>query len=40
VAQKANLLFKEIPYISVKDEASDFKCVMQLGFAKVIIKSH
>jgi len=35
VAQKANLLFKNrLPYISVIDEASDFKFVMQLRFAK------
>jgi len=35
VAQKANLSFKNIfPYISVIDEASDFKFGMQLGFAK------
>jgi len=35
VAQKANLLFKNrFPYISVLDEASDFKFGMQLGFAK------
>jgi len=35
VAQKANLSFKNrFPYISVIDEASDFKFGMQLGFAK------
>jgi len=35
VAQKANLSFKnKFPYISVIDEASDFKFSMQLGFAK------
>jgi len=35
VAQKANLSFKNrFPYISVKDEASDFKFGTQLGFAK------
>jgi len=35
VAQKANLLFKNIfPYISVIDEASDFKFGGQLEFAK------
>jgi len=35
VAQKANLSFKnKFPYISVTDKASDFKSVMQLGFAK------
>jgi len=35
VAQKANLSFKnKFPYISVTDEASDFKFVMQLKFAK------
>jgi len=35
VAQKANLSFKNrLPYISVLDEASDFKFGMQLGFAK------
>jgi len=34
-AQKANLLFKNIfPYISAKDEASDFKFSKQLRFAK------
>jgi len=36
VAQKANLSFKnKFPYISVTDEASDFKFGMQLGFAKI-----
>jgi len=35
VVQKANLSFKNrFPYISVIDEASDFKFGMQLGFAK------
>jgi len=35
VAQKANLSFKNrFPYISVTDEANDFKFGMQLGFAK------
>ena len=35
VAQKANLSFKNrFPYISVIDEASDFKFGMQPGFAK------
>jgi len=35
VAQKANLSFKNrLPYISVIDEASDFKFGMQLRFAK------
>ena len=35
VAQKANLSFKhKFPYISVIDEASDFKFGMQLEFAK------
>jgi len=35
VTQKANLLFKNrLPFISVTDEASDFKFGMQLGFAK------
>jgi len=35
VAQKANLSFENIfLYISVIDEASDFKFLMQLGFAK------
>jgi len=35
VAQKANLSFKNrFPYISVTDEASDFKSGLQLGFAK------
>jgi len=35
VAQKANLSFKNrFPYISVADEASDFKFGMQLGSAK------
>jgi len=35
VAQKANLSFKnKFPYISVKDEASDFKFVVQLEFTK------
>jgi len=35
VAQKANLSFKnKFPYISVTDEACDFKFGMQLGFAK------
>jgi len=35
VAQKANLSFENrLPYISVTDEASDFKVGMQLGFAK------
>jgi len=35
VAQKASLPFKDkLPYISVTDEASDFKFGMQLGFAK------
>jgi len=34
VAQKANLSFKNrFPYISVIDEASDFKFGVQLGFA-------
>jgi len=36
VAQKANLSFKNrLPYISVIDEANDFKFGKQLGFAKV-----
>jgi len=36
VAQKANFLFKNrFLYISVLDEASDFKFGKQLGFAKV-----
>jgi len=31
----ANLLFKNrFPYVSITDEASDFKFGMQLGFAK------
>jgi len=35
MAQKANLSFKNrFPYISVIDEASDFKFDVQLGFAK------
>jgi len=35
VAQKANFSFKnKFPYISVTDEASDFKFGMQLGFVK------
>ena len=35
VTQIANLSFKNrLPYISVIDEASDFKFGMQLGFAK------
>jgi len=35
VAQKANLSFKNrFTYISVIDEASDFKLGIQLGFAK------
>jgi len=35
VAQKANLSFKNgFPYISVIDEASDFKFGTQLQFAK------
>jgi len=35
VTQKANLSFKNMfPYISVIDEASDFKFGMQLRFAK------
>jgi len=35
VAQKANLSFKnKSPYISVTDEASDFKFGEQLEFAK------
>jgi len=35
VAQKANLSFKNrFPYIAVIDEASDFKFVMHLRFAK------
>jgi len=37
VAQKANLSFpfeNKIPYISIIDEASDFKFGVQLGFAK------
>jgi len=35
VAQKANLSFKNrFPYISVIDEASDFKFGMRLQFAK------
>jgi len=35
VAQKANLSFKnKVPYFSILDEASDFKFVTQLGFAK------
>jgi len=35
VAEKANLSFKnKFPYISVIDEASDFKFGMLLGFAK------
>jgi len=35
VAQKANFSFKnKFPYISVIDEASDFKFDMQLEFAK------
>jgi len=36
VAEKASLSFRnKFPYISVIDEASDFKFGMQLGFAKV-----
>jgi len=36
VARKANLWFKDrFSYISVIDEASDFKRGMQLGFTKV-----
>jgi len=39
VDQKANLSFKnKFPYISVTDEASDFKFVIQLGFAKTYHK--
>jgi len=35
VAQEANLSFKnKLPYISVIDEASDFRFGMQLRFAK------
>jgi len=35
VTQKANLSFKnKFPYISVIDEASDFKFGKQLGFGK------
>jgi len=35
VAQKANLLFRNrLPYISVIDEASDFKFGVQLWFSK------
>jgi len=35
VAQKLNLSFKnKFPYISVIDEARDFKFGMQLGFTK------
>jgi len=35
VAQKANLSFKNrFPYLFVIGEVSDFKCGMQLGFAK------
>jgi len=35
VAQKANLSFKnKFPYISVTEEASDFKVSKQLRFAK------
>jgi len=35
VAQKENLSFENrFPYISVIEEASDFKFGMQLGFAK------
>jgi len=35
VDQKANLSFKNrFPYISVIDEASDFKFGVRLGFAK------
>jgi len=35
VAQKANLSYKHrFPYISVIDEASDFKFGVQLGFAE------
>jgi len=35
VYQKANLSCKnKLPYISIIDEASDFKFGMQLGFAK------
>jgi len=35
ITQKANLSFKnEFPYISVIDEAIDFKFGMQLRFAK------
>jgi len=35
VTQKSNLLFKSrFPYISVIDDASDFKFGMQLRFAK------
>lgn len=34
MAQKANLSFKDkLPYISVIDEASDFKFGLQVGFA-------
>jgi len=39
VTQKANLSFKnKFPYISVIDEASDFKFGTQLGFAKAYHK--
>jgi len=35
VAQKANVSFKNrLPYISITDEASDFKFGLQLRFAK------
>jgi len=34
VAQKEKLFKNRFPYISVIDEASDFKFRMQLGFAK------
>jgi len=37
VAEKANCRFS---YISVIDEASDFKFGTQLEFAKPVIKSH
>jgi len=41
MAQKANLSFKNnSPYISVIDEASDFKFGIQLGFAKAHHKNH
>jgi len=41
MAQKANLSFRNrFPYISLIDEASDFKFGMQLGFAKIHHQNH